>query len=233
MSALSQDDFKNALPDRIKKSVNKEVIDKVTKLLADPDMHEQYRENLLSYTAVMQEGRFKLTSYIDAVKYVSHKLRDKTNMAAFAATFPDKIQDWTMRGVEPKDMASYVSAYNKSKLVNLLLEQTLTPHWILNQDLYQKALNTQAELMVTANSEKVRSDAANSILTHLKQPEAQKVELSVSQKEDSSINALRQSTMELVAQQRMMIQSGGMNAQEVAHSRLVLEHEDDEEADHE
>jgi hypothetical protein len=125
-------------------------------------------------------------------------------------------------------MASYVSSYNKSKLVNLILEQTLTPCWILNQDMYQRALNTQAVLMTDANSEKVRSDAANSILTHLKQPESQKVELSVSQKPDSSIDALRESTMDLVAQQKQAIKSGFMSAQEIAHSRITVDNDSGE-----
>lgn len=225
MSALSTEEFKRALPDKARRSVNQEVINKVSQLLSDPDMHEQYRENLVSYASIMQDGKFKLTSYVDAVKYVSQKLMGKTNMDAFSVTFPAKIQDWTARGVAPKDMASYVTSYNKSKLVNLILEQTLTPHWIINQDMYQRALNTQADLMTNANSEKVRSDAANSLLTHLKQPESQKVELSVSQKEDSSIDALRRSTNELVAQQRQMMESGSMDAQEVAHSRLVIDNE--------
>ncbi len=229
MSAISADDFKKALPDKLKKNVSQEVIDKVNLLMTDPDMCEAYRENLLSYANVMQDGRFKITSYIDAVKYVSHKLRDKTNMSAFSLTFPDKIQDWTHRGVAPKDMASYVTSYNKSKLVNLILEQTLTPMWILNQDLYQRALNTQAKLMTTAKSEKVRSDAANSIMTHLKQPETQKVELDIGVKQDSSIQALRESTMELVAQQRRMIESGSMNAQEVAHTRVTVDNSTGEE----
>jgi len=223
MSVLSTEDFKKALPDKLKKNVNQSVIDKVNLLLSDPDMHETYRENLLSYANVMQDGRFKITSYIDAVKYVSHKLRDKTNMSAFSLTFPDKIADWTARGVAPKDMASYVTAYNKSKLVNLILGQTLTPMWILNQDLHQRALNKQAWLMDNAKSEKVASDAANSLLTHLKQPETQKIELDVGVKEDSSIQALRESTQELVAQQRRMIQSGAMNAQEVAHTRVTVD----------
>ena len=105
------------------------------------------------------------------------------------------------------------------------MEQTLIPSYVLNQDLYQKALNVQAELMVSAKSEKVRSDAANSLLTHLKMPETQKVELEIGVKEDSAINALRATTMELARQQRMMLEAGAMNAQEVAHSRLVIEGE--------
>jgi len=219
------DQFKSALPATLKKSVNQSLIDKINKTLNDPDMYETYRENLLSYTKVMSEGKFKVSNYIDAVKYVSHKLMGKTNMDAFSATFPDKIQRWMAQGVASKDMASYVTAYNKSKLVNLIMEQTLVPSWVLNQDLYQKALNVQAELMISANSEKVRSDAANSILTHLKQPETQKMELNVGVKEDSSIASLRQATMELARQQRMAVEAGAMNAQEVAHSSIVIDGE--------
>lgn len=221
MTPLTPEQFKQALPDKVKKSVNQELIDKVNKTLSDPDMYEQYRDNLMSYAQVMQDGRFKLSSYIDAVKYVSHKLMGNTNTDAYSKTFPEKILRFAQQGVASKDVASYITAYNKSKLVNLILEQSLIPSWVLNQDLYQKALNVQAELMVTANSEKVRSDAANSLLTHLKMPETQKVELNIGMKKDSSIDALRQTTMELVAQQRLMLQAGAVNAQDVAHSRLI------------
>ena len=225
MSALTVEQFKQALPDKVKKSINQELIDQINTTLADPDMYEAYRDNLLSYTKVMADGRFKVTDYINAVKYVSHKLMGCTNIDAYSKTFPDKIARFTAQGVLPKDIASYVTAYNKSKLVNLIMEQTLIPSYVLNQDLYQKALNVQAELMVGAKSEKVRSDAANSLLTHLKMPETQKVELEIGVKEDSAIAALRATTMELARQQRLMLEAGAMNAQEVAHSRLVIDGE--------
>lgn len=221
MSALTLDQFREALPDKVKKSLNQDLIDQINKTLSEPEMYESYRDNLMSYTRVMADGKFKISNYIDAVKYVSHKLMGCTNIDAYSKTFPDKIARFTQQGVMPKDIASYVTAYNKSKLVNLIMEQTLIPMWVLNQDLYQKALNVQAELMVSANSEKVRSDAANSLLTHLKQPETQKVELNVSAKEDGSIQALRDATMALVSQQRQALASGAMNAQEVAHSKVI------------
>ena len=223
MSALTLDTFKAALPDKVKKSINQELVDSINQTLSDPDMYETYRDNLLSYASVMADGRFKMESYISAVKYVSHKLMGASNIAAYIKTFPDKYQDFLNRGVETKDIASYVTAYNKSKLVNLIMEQTLIPSYVLNQDLYQKALNVQAELMLTAKSEKVRSDAANSLLTQLKMPEVNKVQLDVNVKEDGSIAALRESTLELVRQQKLMVQAGAMNAQEVAHSKLVID----------
>lgn len=222
-SPLTVDQFKIALPDKVKKSINQELIDQINATLSDPAMYEAYRENLLSYTKVMADGRFKIGDYVNAVKYVSHKLMGASNIEAYVKTFPDKYQRFTNQGVASKDIASYVTAYNKSKLVNLIMEQTLVPSYVLNQDLYQKALNVQAELMLTAKSEKVRSDAAAHLMAALKMPETQKVELDIGVKEDGSIAALRATTLELARQQRLMMEAGAMNAQEVAHSKLVLD----------
>lgn len=221
MSALTIEQFQEALPEKMKKSVNKEIIDQINKTLSDPELYEQYRDNLLSYTRVMQDGKFKITQYLDAVRYVGFKLMGMTNQEAYSRAFPEKMTRFMLQNVVAKDIASYVTAYNKSKLVTLLYEQTMIPTSILNQDLFQKALNVQAELMVSASSEKVRSDAANSLITALKPPDVKKVELNVGMREDQSISSLREATLELVAQQKQMIQSGLANAQQVAHSKVI------------
>jgi len=221
-SPLTTEEFKSALPDKMKKSVNQQLIDKVNKVLSDPDMYETYRDNFLSYGAVMKEGRFKMPNYIDAVVYVSHKLMGKSDIAAYSTTFPEKILRFNAQGVAPKDIASYVCAYNKSKLVQLLMEQTLTPFWVLNQGVRQKALNTQAELMLSANSEKVRSDAANSVLTHTAAPTTQKVELEVTQNTHSVIDDLREATQELVNKTRKAIESGVTDATTEAQRPITI-----------
>jgi len=221
MSALTIEQFQEALPEKMKKSVNKEIIDQINKTLSDPELYEQYRDNLLSYTRVMQDGKFKITQYLDAVRYVGFKLMGMTNQEAYSRAFPEKMTRFMLQNVAAKDIASYVTAYNKSKLVTLLYEQTMIPTSILNQDLFQKALNVQAELMVSASSEKVRSDAANSLINALKPPDVKKVELNVGMREDQSISSLREATLELVAQQKQMIQSGLANAQQVAHSKVI------------
>ena len=223
--ALTVEQFKKALPEKMKKSVSVELLDQVNALLSDPDMGEHYSENLVSYTSVMADGKFQISQYVSAVKYVSHKLLGCSNIDAYGKTFPDKIMDFVARGIAPKDIASYSTAYNKSKLVNLIFAQTLVPSHVLNNHMFQAALNVQADLMMSANSEKVRSDAANSILTHLKQPETQKIELEVGVKGDSSIDALRATTLALVAQQQRMLQTGGMTVGELARSKLVIEGE--------
>lgn len=219
--ALSLDQFKMALPDKVKKSVNQELIDQINTTLSNPDEFEAYRDNLLSYTRVMADGRFKVQEYVNAVRYVSFKLMGATNIEAYTKTFPDKYQRFVAQGVAAKDIASYVTAYNKSKLVNLIFEQTLIPSYVLNQDLYQKALNVQAELMISARSEKVRSDAAAHLMQALKQPEVTKVELDIGLKEDSSISKLREATMELARAQRLAMESGAVTVKDVAHSKVM------------
>ena len=223
MTALTIEQFRMALPDKVKKSVNQELIDSINNVLIDPEMLESYRDNLVSYTKVMADGRFKVPEYVNAVRYVSHKLMGCTNIEAYTKTFPDKYARFVANGVQAKDIASYVTAYNKSKLVNLIFEQTLIPSYVLNQDMYQRALNVQADLMVNAKSEKVRCDAANSLLTQLKMPEVTKVELDIGIKEDSSINVLRQATLELARQQRLSMEAGQMTAEGVAHSKLTID----------
>lgn len=220
---LTIEQFQAALPAKIKKSVNQELIDQVNTVLSEPELYEQYRENLVSYTSVMADGKFQVTQYIDAVKYVTHKLLGCTNIDAYIKTFPAKHANFVAQGVSPKDIASYVTAYNKGKLVNLIMAQTLVPSYVLNQDLYQKALNVQADLMITAKSEKVRSDAAAHLMAALKMPEVVKVEMDIGVREDSAIAALRQTTLELSRQQRLAIEAGMHNAQQVAHSRLVID----------
>ena len=218
---ITQEMLEAALPKGLARGIDQGTLVTINQVLSDPELFEFYRENLLSYGRVLQDGRYKLSDYVYAIKYVSHKLMGDSNKAAWAKVFPQRYQALVARGAEDKEIAAHVTAYNKNKLVNAIMEQTLIPSWILNQDLYQKALNTQAELMISAKSEKVRCDAANSLLTHLKMPEVAKVQLDVNVKENSAIDALRQATMELVARQKAAVASGGMTATGVAEMKII------------
>lgn len=228
MTLLTTEQFKQVVPSQFKASVSQELIDQINKTLADPDMYETYRDNLLSYAHVMREGKFKMEDYINAIKYCSHKIMGGSNVDAFVKTFPDRYQAMLSAGKNAKDISSFVTSYNKNKLVNLILEQSMIPSWVLNQEMYQKALNVQCELMMTANSEKVRSDAANSILTHLKPPEVTKVELDIGLKKDSAMEDLKSTLTELALKQQQFIGAGVTQVKELAQQKLVrvIDHDD-------
>ena len=71
------------------------------------------------------------------------------------------------------------------------MEQALVPSKILNAPLFQDALNVQAQLMYTATSEMVRTQAANSVLQYTAPNEIQKIELEIGVKGTDEVQALR------------------------------------------
>lgn len=218
---ITVEQLHRVMPKQFQKKVSQAMCDHINTTFKDPDLREIYRDNLISYTSVLADGRFKLGQYLDAVRYVGFKVLGDSNIVAYTRAFPQRYQDHITNNTSEKDIASYVSAYNKNKLVNLILEQTIVPSHILNADMYQKALNLQLQLAQSASSEKVRSDAANSILTHLKMPESKKIELDINVKEDQTIQDLRAAVQVLGAQQRLDIQSGQSTARDVAHSVII------------
>jgi hypothetical protein len=223
--------FQRVLPKGVKAKLTSDMVNSINGVISDPGIRDNYRDNLLSYTNVMQDGKYKIQSYIDAVRYVSHKLMGSSNVEAYTKTFPSRYQRVVTENkhLEPeaigKILSSYVAAYNKTKLVVKVFEQTLVPSHILNADMYQKALNRQAYLMTHANSEKVQSDAANSLLTHLKMPEVNKIELDIGLKQDKSIDLLREATVALAKAQQESIKKGGHTAHDIAQSAIVVEAE--------
>lgn len=218
---LTVDVLKKSLPSKYRKNVNDDLLEHINTILDHPELYDDYRNNFLTYISVIQDGKYKLDDYLNAIKYCTHKLMGESNMDSFVKTFPNRYQSMIAKGYTAKEMSAHVAMYNKNKLVNTILEQTMIPTWVLNQDLYQKAINVQADLMLNAMSEKVRSDAANSLLVHLKPPEVKKVELDVGIKQNDEIEALRNITAELAAQQKRMIEAGVITAKQNAETKLI------------
>ncbi len=219
---MTPTEFKDALPPQMKKNVNQDLLDKINNIMANDDDREHFRSNIIGMGHVLKEGKFKLDSYVNAVRYIGFTMMGKTNQESYALTFPDKLNLWNTKGKTAKDISAAVAIYNKSKLVNLVREAAMIPAHIYNADVFQEAINVQADLMRNAKSEKVRSDAAAHIMKELRAPETQKVELDIAVKQDSAIASLRDTTAQLVAQQKALIQSGGMSAEEAAHQKMVV-----------
>jgi len=220
-SDLTLEVLQRVMPKNRRSNITQDTVDHINTALSDTAELHIFRENIISYIGVLQDGKYKIGDYLKAVKYCSLKLLGSSNIEAYTKTFPDRYQYFIDNDTESRHIAGHVSLYNKGALVNKIMEQTMVPHHILNMDMYQSALNTQTDLMLNAKSEKVRSDAANSILTHLKIPEALQVDVSIGVKEDDSIKELRQTTLELVAQQKLALQAGVNTVQEIAHSKII------------
>jgi hypothetical protein len=217
---LTREQVEKALPANLKGAATQKLTDQINTIVSDPMVAEQVRENFLGYTTVLKDGRFKTEDYLNAVTYVSFKVMGYSNQESYQRTFPNRYQALIAKGTSSKDIAAYVAAYNKGKLVNLILEQTLVPSWVMNQDLYQKAINQQAHLMMNAASEKVQTEAANSLLTHLKKPEVKEFQVSMDINDNSGIRQLEESLRQMAEQQRTLI-SAGVPTLQIAAQRIV------------
>lgn len=217
---LTVDQVAKALPSNLKGLATQNLTNQINNAVSDPVVAEQIRNNFVSYTGVLQEGRFKTEDYLNAVIYVSHKLMGMSNQNAYFKTFPQRHAALVAKGTSSKDIAAYVAAYNRGKLVNLILEQTLVPTWVLNQDIYQKAINTQADLMMHANSEMVRTTAANSILTHLAKPKEAGPLINLDMRETSGMEELKGMLTTLAQKQKELIESGA-TTKSIAEQNII------------
>lgn len=220
---LTLDIVQRALPANLKKTATQALVDELNNLSLDPELAEAIRDNFISYSKVLQEGRFKTEDYVNAIKYVSFKLMGDSNQDAYFKTFPQRYQALMTKGATAQEVSAYVSMYAKGKLVNLILEQSLVPTWVLNADIHQKAVNQLATLMTSARSEMVQMQAANAILTHLKKPEAVGPLINIDMREQSGINELRDTLGKLAAQQKALIEKGVPTKEIAAQSIIDIE----------
>ena len=225
MENLSIDQFKRCLPSNLKGNVTDSIVERFNEVLNDPIAREAIADNLLGFTNVISQGKFKLESYLYAVKYVTYKAMGDTNIQAYRKTFPQRVQDLIDKGVPDKDINSMVSAYNKSKLVTLLFEAMMIPTYILNQDVFQEAINVQRKLMLDPTVKPlVRCQAAKALMDTLKPPEVKQMELAVSVKETDTVTELRKATTELAKAQIDALRKGG-SLEAILNSKIVQDAE--------
>lgn len=217
---LTVDELKMALPKGLQSNATQEFCDKINAIAGDPDLAREVRENFLTFSKVLTEGKYKTEDYLNAVTYCTFKLMGMTNKDAYAKTFPDRYTDMVAKGYDDKRISAHVAGYHKNQLVNRILEQATIPLWLINQEAVQRAVNRQLFLMENAQSELVQTTAANSLLTHLKQPEVKKVELNLGLKDGGGLDSLRESMATLAERQLELINSGA-KAKTIASVPLV------------
>jgi len=211
-----------SLPANHRQNITQDMVNQLNALSSDPEEARYIRENFVTFSQVLQEGRYKVGDYVRAVMYVSHKVMNKSNLDSYKATFPDRYANMVNMGKATKDIASIVTAYNKGALVTKIMERAIVPTWILNQDHFQSAINVQVQLMHDGDvSPKVRSDAANSLLTHLKKPDVHKAELKIDIGLNDGMAALEASLVKISQRQLDLIEHDpNTSANDIAASSL-------------
>ncbi len=207
-------------PISLRANITDKHVDLINSCVDDSSIRDSFRDNILQWSGVLSQGKYKYKSYIRAVSFVTHMLLGDKARTAWTKAFPDKFQRLVDMGKPNNVIAAHVNQYLKSGIVMKIMERTLPPVHVLNADLLQEAINVSAELMRSARSETVRQKSAATLIEHLKPPESLKVDLNVGVSNDS-LEDLRNITRGLAVEQRKMIESGGMTAGEVAEMEVI------------
>lgn len=222
---MTIDLLEKGLPSTLRSAATQNLVDTLNAISTSQEVGDIMRENFISYSSVLTEGKYKMEDYLNAVKYVSFKLMNHTNEGAYIRAFPARYQALKAKGVSPKDIGSYVHAYSKNKLVTKILEQALVPTHLLNQDLFQEALNTAASIMRDEDvSPKVRVEAASTLLTHLAKPKetGAVAQINLDLRDTSGVSEMRKMLAEMAEHQQKLIMQG-VTAKELAAQKLVLD----------
>lgn len=184
-----------------------------------------FRDNMVSMIDCIMPSDRKAPSfkeYVDAVKFVTFKHMGHGDTRAYALTFPDRVQRMVNEKVPQTHLWAYANSYAKNKLVIDIHAKLLVPTHIMYQDVFAQAVKAQVEIMNDNSvSAKVRSDAANSLMTHLKQPEIKKAELQINTKDTGVIGDLANALANLSAGQRQMMMEGKTTLKEINEAVII------------
>lgn len=218
---LSLEDLKTTLPKSVARKIDQSFVDNFNATVKDPNYREQIKANYLGYISVIHSGKYKAMDYLNAVKFCTFVLAGYKNKDAYYMAFPDRVRQFHINKTSAVDIQNLVNGYKRNKLVKTILEQSITPSWIVNQDVYQEAINVQVKLMKTAKSEMVRQNAAACLISELSPPKETKMSIGITERDKDSLDALTSSIREFSNQQRQALERGSVNLKDVAHTQII------------
>ncbi len=222
---LTVEGLQKIYPRKVNRETLEECIEIMNKSIVDMDfvMREHYRDNLVNVIDVIKEGeRIKFADYVKAVKFCSYKMAGYTDVRAYSLTFPERIERMAREGISNANLYVYANSYSKNKVVVEIMAKLIVPTHIMYQDYFHMAVKTQVEIMTDDSvSPKVRSDAANSLMTHLKQPEIKQAELKISTNDSGVIGSLAEALNNLSSAQKQALSSGSIKLKEISEAEII------------
>lgn len=208
------------VPKQQRSMITQEFLDKIENSVKNPIIADQFKENFITYLNVLTTGKYKMDDYINAVKFVSFKLLNYSNLDAYVATFPERYQRLKDEGQE--QIESFASMYTKNKLVMRIYEQTIVPTHVLNAPLHQEALSTLAGMIKDPSVRGLtKVKACEAILHYTKAPEVIENKFTFGVEQQETISDLRAITEELASTYKLALESGKTSLKEVANSKII------------
>ena len=223
---LTEQYVRDVYPVKLPPSTIKTVTEAINECIHgfDGSAQEFLKENIVGMIDVFKDNksRWSMKDYLNAARFITYRQMGNTVIKAYTKTFPDKVMRMEREGIPNSHLLAYASTYNRSMLVQKMYAMIMMPAHILYQDTFHQAVSTQTEIMLDDKvSPKVRSDAANSLMTHLKQPEIKQAELKISTNDTGVIGSLAEALNNLSSAQKQALSSGSMKLKDISKAEII------------
>ena len=213
---------KKLVPKTQRSLLSQDFLDKIEASVKDTAIAEEFKDNFITYLNVLSKGKYKMEDYIAAVKYISFKLLGYSNIDAYAATFPERYEEHLADGKTLDALRARADGFSRTKLVQSILERGYIAPYLLNQPLFQQALNTAASIMLDDSvSAMARVNAAKTVLEYTKAPEVQKLQMEVGIKASDELSQLEDTMNKLADVVYTGIQTGKLTSKEAIESTII------------
>ena len=194
---MTVEEWRRIFPKKRKEFINQELVDLINDAEARGDFDGFLEENIISFQSILQDGRYKVKDFVKAVEYCCYYLNGDDQAEAYVKTFPEKVKRRILEGKSAYATGA-PAMYHRGQLVQKILAQMQIPTRMIHRHKLDDAIMTQYNLMMSPRtSDRIKMECASSLMTFLKEPEDQKVELEIGIKKDESAKALESKLLEL------------------------------------
>jgi len=104
------------LPKKRHNTITDDLVTDLNRLLSaeEIDVQESIVENFVTYSKIVQSGKYSIEQYLNAIKYVSFKLMDYSNIEAYQKAYPERyekhIRKYEAEGYSPEKAKSKIGS---------------------------------------------------------------------------------------------------------------------------
>ena len=194
---MTLDELEVAMPKAKKGQINQELLDIINAAEKSGDFEGELENQIIGFSGILQEGRYKATDYVKAVEFCAYFLNGDDQSEAFVKTFPEKVKRRVLAGLSSYSTGA-PSMYFRGQLVQRILAQMELPDRFFHNNKVNKAYDKLYSLMMSPkSSDRIQMECATSLITKLGTVESTKMELNIGIEKDESEVALEHKLLEL------------------------------------
>lgn len=214
--AITLEELKERFPAK-KNTITEETVKLINDAMNDPQFSgEEFINTMLDYQNVLATSSASFKEYVNAIKFCAYlestdfNITEAYKLARASDEFVKERMFAPTDSNEYRELTSRASTHHKSPLVRKILTQSDMPLHLMFQGARYRAVAVLAREMTDAEYSKDRIAAADKLLTHVKPPENQKIELDIgiTSEAKSMHEMLNMQLSALATNQKRMLDAG-------------------------